>query len=229
MVQDNGPRSPGGIPISSRLLVPEGAAFAPVRRALAAIDAVHGDGDLPRIPVVRTRAVTEAGAYQWSDRTGEALRLRLSSLGEHLELTVVHEIGHFLDHQGIGRPGIFASETGVLVSLMQAIDRTDAVNRLRSLRARRRVIVDERGRREAEVVRQSHVAYLLQSNELFARAYAQFVTVESQHPLLLDQLNYLRSLRRTRVYHDIWTDDDFVAVASELRRLFGRRRWMRSQ
>jgi hypothetical protein len=226
--QSNGPRSPGGIPISSRLIVPAGAAFDPVRRALAAIDAVHGDGDLPLLPVVLTRAIVEAGAYQWDDRSREPLRLRLSSFSDHPELTIVHEIGHFLDHQALGRPGFFASESGALGSVMRTINETEAVKRLHSLRTRRRVIVNERGRREAEVIRQSHVTYLLQSKELFARAYAQFVTAESRDPVLRDQLDYLRSLRRTKVYHDIWEEEDFAAVASELRRVLGRRRWMRS-
>jgi len=200
-----------------------------VRRALAAIDAVHGDGDLPLLPVVRTRTATEAGAYEWSDRSGEPLRLRFSNLGDHPELTVVHEIGHFRDPQAFGRPGMFASGSGALATLMRAIDRTEAVNRLRALRVRRRVIVDERGRREAEVISQSRVACLLQPIELFARAYAQFVTWESRHEGQLKQLEYLRSLRRTRVYHDIWEEDDFAAVASELSRFLGRRRWMRSR
>jgi hypothetical protein len=79
VAQSNGPRSPGGIPISSRLIVPDGAAFDPVRRALAAIDAVHGDGVLPLLPVIRTRGRVQVGAYEWNSHTGESLRLSFSA------------------------------------------------------------------------------------------------------------------------------------------------------
>jgi hypothetical protein len=226
MEQSNGPRSPGGIPISTRLIVPDGAAFDPVRRALAAIDAVHRDGNLPLLPISRTRAVTEVGVYEWSDRTGEPLRLRLSGLGEHPELTVIHEIGHFLDHQALGRPGTFASETEAATNVMQAIDLTSAVRQLRSLRNRRQVLVVRRGRRQTVPIRSGLVIYLLQSRELFARAYAQFIVQESHHELLTTQLTQRRASERTAVYHDIWEEDDFEAVRLALRHLFGRRRWM---
>jgi hypothetical protein len=226
--QTNGPRSPRGIPISGRLVVPESAAFDPVRRALAAIDAVHGDGDLPFLPVVRTRATTEVGVYEWSDRSGEPLRLRISTHSEHPELTVVHEIGHFLDHQALGRPGTFASESDALHSVIATIDSTDAFAQLRALRTRRRAVITERGRREIEPIRQQRVEYLLQPHELFARAYAQFITVRSQDPVLVAHLTALRLDRRVRVYHDYWTDADFAPVEHRLFQVLGRRRWMRS-
>ena len=63
MEQSDGPRSPGGISISSRLIVPAGAAFEPERRALAAIDAVHGDGDLPRCRVRLPSCSRHYGQY----------------------------------------------------------------------------------------------------------------------------------------------------------------------
>jgi hypothetical protein len=77
---------------------------------LEAIDAVHGDGMLPLLPVIRTRGRVQVGAYEWISHTGEALRLSFSVTNDHPELSVVHEIGHFLDHQALGRPGAFASE-----------------------------------------------------------------------------------------------------------------------
>jgi hypothetical protein len=165
--------------------VPDGAAFDPVRRALAAIDAVHGDGDLPLLPVARTRATTEAGTYEWSDRTGEPLRLRFSTLGEHPELTVVHEIGHFLDHQALGRPGTFASESDALTAVIRAIDRSAASEALRSLLNRRHVLVRERVRSTRVLVKRSFVEYFLSPHEQFARAYAQFIAVMSRSPDLL--------------------------------------------
>lgn len=218
-----------GIPISRSVQIPAGRAFDPVRHALEAIDAVHGDGVLPPLPVIRTRGRVQVGAYVWNSHTGEALRLSFSATNDHAELSVIHEIGHFLDHQALGRPGIFASESGALGSLMQVISATDAATRLRSLRSRRRFLFEERGRRLAETINHSRVEYLLQPRELFARAYAQFIAEESRNPVLMRQLEAVRSTRQSRVYHDLWADDDFSSVGTELRSLIGRRRWMTSR
>jgi hypothetical protein len=164
--------------------------------------------------------------YGWSDRTGEPLLLRISTHSEHPELTVVHEIGHFLDHQALGRPGIFASESDALHSVMATIDSTDAFAQLRALRHRRQVMVMRGARRQVVLIRRDLVAYLLQPRELFARAYAQFTVNEGHHKLLTAQLHQRRSKERAVVHHNIWDDDHFESVGLALRRLLGRRRWM---
>jgi hypothetical protein len=215
-------------PISSRIAIPAGAAFAPVRRALAAIDAVHGDGDLPRLPVVRTRATTEAGAYVWDERNGAALRFHFSGIGSHAELTVVHEIGHFLDHQGLGRPGTFASEAGSVRSLMAAIHRSAASLSLTALRQRRVVSLEIRGRRIRAPVNQRFVEYYLSPREQFARAYAQYIAVASQSPELLVQLETRHLSHPGLVYHLQWTDVDFEPIRQGLDRLLRSKRWMTS-
>jgi hypothetical protein len=229
MEQGGGSQSPGGIPISSRIVVPSGASFDPVRRALAAIDAVHGDGDLPRLPVVRTRGTMEVGAYEWSDRTGAPLRLRFSGIGDHPELTVVHEIGHLLDHQALGQPGTFASERGGAQSVMEAIRLSAASRTLVLLRRRRIVILEERGRRVVEPVKQSLVAYYMQPREQFARAYAQYVSRLARADDLTEQLLELRRSRAGSMYHLQWTDADFEPISMAFDKLFRRRRWVISR
>jgi hypothetical protein len=226
MEQSNGPRSPGGIPISSRIVVPEGPSFDPVRRALAAIDAVHGDGNLPILPVVRTRATTEAGAYEWSGRSGTPLRLRLSSRGDHPELTAVHEIGHFLDHHGFGRLGGFASESGRIAAVMEEIRRSAPIQWLVALRRRRSVLIEDGRRRVAQPVDQDTVKYYLLPREQFARAYAQYVAQVSQSPVLSAQLLALRRTDTSAVYHSQWEDGEFEPIKLALDRLFWRRRWV---
>ncbi|MFN8633528.1 MAG: hypothetical protein U0893_06700 [Chloroflexota bacterium] len=216
------------IPIGSRIIIPAGPSFDAVRRALAAIDAVHGDGDLPTIPVVRTRATTEAGAYEWDERTGEPLRLRLSGLGNHPELTVVHEIGHFLDHQALGRPGTFASESGAIQHVMEAIRQSDASESLRALRQRRFRSFQESHRRVHVPIDQRFVENYLLSREQFARAYAQFIVQMSRTPELIAQLTRVRSSQLGMVYHSQWTDEDFEPIRVALERLLWRRRWMKS-
>jgi hypothetical protein len=206
--------------------VPPGRAFDPVRRALEAIDVVHGDGVLPLLPVIRTRGRVQVGAYEWNSHTGESLRLSFSVTNDHPELSVVHEVGHFLDHQALGHPGGFASGAGDLVSVMRAIDHSAASEALRALRGRRRSLIWERGRRRAVQVKPSLVEYLLSSREQFARAYAQFIAMSSQSPELLVQLRVVRQSRLGAVYHAQWDDDDFRPIQQQLNRLLRRLRWI---
>ena len=228
MEPSTGPRPPGSIPIGSRIAVPDGAAYEPVRRALAAIDAVHGDGDLPLLPVTRTRAATEVGAYEWSERTGDPLRLRLSVHNGHPELTVVHEIGHFLDHQALGRPGTFASETDALISVMRAINGSAASDSLHMLRGRQHLVVRERGKPTRVRIKRSFIEYFLSPPEQFARACAQFIAVMSRSPYLATQLDVLRQSPLGVVYHSQWEDDDFWPIQQQFDRLLRRVRWMNS-
>ena len=62
---------PSGTPVSGRLEIPSGPLLNPVRETLAIIDAVHGDGDLPPLPVRLTSGRTEVGGYRCSERGGE--------------------------------------------------------------------------------------------------------------------------------------------------------------
>jgi hypothetical protein len=221
-------RSPLGIPISRSTQIPSGRAFDPVRRALEAIDSVHGDGALPLLPVIRTRGQVRVGAYEWNEYTGEARRLSFSSLGEHPELSVVHEIGHFLDHQVLGRPGTYASETGGCVDVMEAIGQSAAVRSLVRLRGRRVVLLQVRHRRESVPVNQRLVAYLLTPREQLARAYAQYIALVSGSSDLRAQLQSTRQMQLSAVYHSQWDDDDFESIRSEFERLLRSKRWMTS-
>ena len=148
MAEQPPPQAPSGIPISRSIQVPPGRAFDPVRRALEAIDAVHGDGVLPLLPVIRTRGRVQVGAYEWNSHTGEALRLSFSVASDHPELSVIHEVGHFLDHRGFGRRGELGSAIGATPDLLRAIEATEAFATLSALRFRRRVRVQTPTRAE---------------------------------------------------------------------------------
>lgn len=70
--------------------------------AVRAIERVHGDGNLPTIPVHETNDPDYYGEFAW-DSTGKADRINLSTHGKDAwpALTMAHEAGHFLDHSGL--------------------------------------------------------------------------------------------------------------------------------
>lgn len=199
-----------------------------VREALRAVDSVHGDGDLPRLEIRLGRGKKEIGGYVYA-RDGSPRRIVVSRHSDHPRLSFVHELGHFLDHQGLGIPGRFASEAGRLAEVMSVIERSHAIVALRSLRGRRRAIVTRRdGRRELHTLRARHIDYLLQPRELFARAYAQYIAVRNADVTLLIELDVIRrDLLASQVYHDQWTDDDFAPIGEALDGLLRRLGWMR--
>lgn len=227
MTEPTWPRTPLGIPISRSVQIPDGRSFDPVHLALEAIDSVHGDGALPPLPVIRTRGRVQMGAYEWDGRTGESLRLSFSATNDRPELTVVHEIGHFLDHRGLGRPGSFASEAGDVPAVMAAIRQSAATRALVDLRRRRVVLVQSR-RRETVPVNQRLVEYLLTPPEQFARAYAQYIALVSGSSELRMQLRSTRPMQTFAVYHPQWEDDDFEPIRRRLDELFRRLQWMTS-
>ncbi len=215
------------MPISPNLKVPPGRSFDFVREALASIDSVHGDGELPTTPVTMGRGRQERGGYSFG-RQGRAIALRVSRYSDEPHLTTVHEVGHFLDHQALGAPGHFASETGRLTDIMRAIEASEAIRVLRSLGGRRRaVLASPDGRRQLHAIRQDYLSYLLQPREVFARAYAQYIAISSREERLLLELGRIRaSLLNRQVYHVQWTDDDFEPIASAVGQLLRRMRWV---
>jgi hypothetical protein len=208
------------------LRIPPQRSFDPVREALAAIDSVHGAGDLPLLPVRMGRGRREFGGYEYA-RDGRALALVVSRHSEHPHLTVVHEIGHFLDHQAFGIVGRFASESRRVVAVMDAITQSSAVQVLRSREAMKQVLVQmPHGGRRIHRLSQRYVGYLLEPKECFARAYAQLIAVRSRDPRLLDELSRLQGdLLAGGVYHQQWSDDDFAPIAAALDQSLRRMGW----
>jgi hypothetical protein len=227
-ISDDDPIRPLGRPIGACLVVPAGRLFDPVRSAVSAIDAVHGDGSLPEIVVRITRSVVEAASYEWDDRTGRPLSLNVSRRAPRPHLAVVHEVGHILDHLALGGERGFGSEMGRLPTLMQSIGGTAAARRLHELRGMRQVLIHiQPHRRERFTLDQAFINYLLEPRELFARAYAQYVTVRSGDLRLLTQLQEAQhDLFVGIVYHQQWDADDFQPVLGAFDRMLRGRRWI---
>lgn len=100
---------PAGIPIGRALDIPAGIAYDDLREVVAAIDRVHGDGNLPRIPVRLTRGVADFGRFRFDPDTGQPISISINPVQPHRELALLHEIGHFLDWQSLGDGRDFGS------------------------------------------------------------------------------------------------------------------------
>jgi hypothetical protein len=207
---------PAGIPISRAILLPPGPLGDVLRPALDAIDRVHGEGVLPQLAVAVEPRLADESSYVWAAPQGIALGIALRPDAPHPRLNLLHEVGHFLDHQAIDRVGIFASVADArFADWRRAVVGSEATRRLMTIarRADRPKVGD-------------YATYLLRTEELWARSYAQCVTVASEDIGLRGDLDERR--RHVSEPGSIpvqWGDDDFRPIAASILDLFQSLGW----
>jgi hypothetical protein len=70
------------------------------------------------------------------------------------------------------------------------------------------------------------VEYLLRPEEMFARAYAQYIARRSgQRELLAELAGERAALLSGRVYHTQWADEDFATILETFDRLLAEKGW----
>jgi SPP1 gp7 family putative phage head morphogenesis protein len=195
-----------GTPVSGALIVgPKGAHGKDIKEALIALDAVHGDGKLPKITIDH-RAGTSLGVYR-SNYKGEAVGIGVKAAskgGTHVLMTTAHEAGHFLDHQAFS-PGKFASETNAkFAAWRDAIDKSAALADLDN----------------ASV---SGKSYWKSRRELWARSYSQFIATKSGDQRMLAEL---KAIREGHAPWRQWADDDFKPIAKAIEEILKGEGWM---
>src|SRR4051794_32603801 len=87
--------------LSSILQIPASAISPGLEQAAEIVDRIHRCPPLPRVPVIINRSRTEEGAYYRSTRPERPLKIAISIFAVHPELTLLHEIGHLLDHMAL--------------------------------------------------------------------------------------------------------------------------------
>ena len=179
-----------------------------LRALLATIDAVHGDGDLPLLPVRWGILPADLVAqYRTTEDFAEPVSLTINPNRARWPLAVAHEIGHFIDHLGIGDPSTMASRTSPLLSGWRR-----AVRESRACRT----LMEEFG----------IVPYVTDDEELWARSYAQWIASRSEHEPLMTLVVQSRGpdpgLPR---FFGQWDGDDFEAIAEQIALLLRRLGW----
>jgi hypothetical protein len=195
---------------------------------LTIVDRVHRVGELPRIPIdhVLERHVARA-SYRYQINRGRALGIGIDPVEKHIESLVLHEIGHFLDHQGLGRRGGFASPRHPdLAQWRMAVVSTHSIQRLRMLERaeyeRLAILVGEDSAVEARIT----IAYLRDYTEIWARSYVQYIAHQSRDQVLLRQLAEERAELNAVEGLAFWDGDDFLIISKAIQALFVRKGWI---
>lgn len=178
--------------------------------AIRAIERVHGDGSLPKIPIHQTSG-SYLGEFVPGQKTGAAERINLSTQGKDRwpALTMAHEVGHFLDHSGLSTPSrdprTWESSTETTAEMRDA---------MKAIRASPTyaLLADP---------------YLRSPWELWARAYAQYVAWKGGSSRMKGQIDKILTHADPHVRTRQWPYDEFLTIAEAIDRLLLARGWAR--
>lgn len=220
--------------VSMRGIFDPSTLTAEAKHALNTINAIHKQAGLPmlRFSTSEARGVSGRlhpfGAYHRAGRTAD---LWVNSL-MHPALkrsALTHEIGHALDDFALaatrGRSASrYLLDDPSMRRLMDAIgDSTEIQTLVASLR--NPALVSFVVNRTRVVPSVSHIEYLLDPTEQFARAYQQFIARRSGDIGLMDIINQRRSIGGSETFA-FWTDSSFAAIDEAMEALFRSRGWM---
>lgn len=158
----------------------------------------------------------------WAESIG------VSTKGDAQAFAFTHEFGHFLDFMDFGQKRRFTTaaknyvraDDPRFVRFWKAVDDSDAYTTIRNMRSAPddfvRIVELGDGRRYRFVPNSAHLRYLSEPEELFARAYSQWVAEKSGNRAMLDGLESFRS----GPYPMQWSTEDFAPIADALDELF---------
>lgn len=230
-------------------------------RVLDAIGRVHGDGPLPKLPITERGYLANDAQGQYAfwgnavpikpgrdTRANAPAEIKIKTSAEARHMTLAHELGHFLDHAGIGRKskedpyprqGEFPTDakSGGMANVMATIKESRAYRTLRTHAVNARldgVITIPRGEMGGRPLPPISIKvapdwfnYVIGQDELWARSYAQYIAVRSGDAELMAELRRKQATMAAR-WNDPnhpemptqWTDDDFEPIARAIDDLF---------
>jgi hypothetical protein len=185
---------PRSAPASARLTgVADHPLSSDLEATLTVLDSVQDDGLLGMVQLMATKGVKNVGEYVWDERTGKPLRMVVSEKSPWPELTLLHEVAHWFDQQVFGSREGFGSATGKWQAMAKLVGEGETVKELLRMARSERSIAG--GRRDLLPGTVDLIKTMARPEEIFARGYTEWICRESQHPRLLELLDYAN--RRT--------------------------------
>jgi hypothetical protein len=207
-------------PVSHALELPKRTpGSAPLYDTVAAIDRVHTDGRLKEIPVkARKLAAHKGGAYAYyMSGAPDNITINTARTAQSQMLTLAHEIGHYLDHHGLGAVGRFASEakdTPAWQAWRKAVQESWGYRHLTE-------------RPEPMKLSRAHTRYLLSNREAWARSYSQWLALRSGDPRMMAEAA-LRVAEDPTFHAGHWEWADFEPIAKAIDAIMEETGWIPS-
>lgn len=211
--------APGSVPVSQALTLPStnSTTGKAVNNAVAAIDQVHGDGNLPSATV---KVGNDPDSFGYYVPYSKEVLINTAKWADHPGLTTAHELGHFLDDGALGI-GLGTRRVPDIQwqAWKDAIDNSAAIKSLRALRANGGQIPGS-----PNYVRLDYIDYMLTDVETWARSYAQFVAQRSQNGAILKELVKEQTFDPNIAKQ--WQDADFEPIALAIEQIFRGKGWL---
>jgi hypothetical protein len=179
-----------------------------VKAALRNIEGIHGSEGMKPVTVITTNSKQYGGGY--FDPQNNSIAILKGS--DHQRMTFAHEYGHAIDTQLIGigrqRPG----ENILLAEFEKATANSDQLRKLNDLLNTNEIAVMDRGLELYHQVDHTVVNYYLRPEEVWARAYSQYIAEKSADPQMLSDLAELSK----SVYPRQWETEDFKPISKAI-------------
>ncbi len=190
---------------------------AAVNDAMESINAIHGVPVDMKSLSVKANGKSVLGEYVYGETTKAPFEFRLTTKGPHPRMTMMHEMGHYLDHHGIGTKGQFESSSGKQAkTVMAKLKKSNAYEKL--TKDRQQYL--RKGNKE--MVR--HLDYLMEDEELFARSYSQYIASKSSDRTIK---NELQQMQKDTFLSTQWSDEDYKPIMDEMDKMFSDLGWAR--
>lgn len=187
--------------------------------SLKNIDEVHGDGALDDIPIMPERSARYNATFL-SDILGRAKGITLKKSGLTPELSFAHEVGHYLDLHSIGTKGQWDSTSAgsIVQNVIGVAKQTDALKNIAGILKSKSFVI---GGEKIPLTKRlrDHLNYLMDPKEIWARAYAQFISKRSSSPSIKKQLQGLLDSETKIPYSHQWQDPDFEIIEKEIEKM----------
>jgi Zn-dependent peptidase ImmA (M78 family) len=188
-----------------------------------AIQKIHNVPLLSKMDIVQVNAKNFDGLFEYF-KLGRGIQIKISSNSKNKEFTLLHEIGHIIDNQALGTKGVNESEQpkSLLISILQAIEKTGLIMELRKMQKRKKMMYNNR---LIQILPDDYIRlnYYLQPKELWARAYTQYIIIKSENTYLKEQLS--SEYQREAIFKTQWLENDFENVIFEIETFLIQQKW----
>lgn len=206
------------IPVSNSVrFVNSGIYDAQLKDALKSIDFVHSDGDLKPLPVT-TKQIDDGslGEYIFTFTTRDIQSIVINPDGAEPQLTFCHEMGHALAINVIGQGKPVVGKAALFKEFRDAVQKTPNFAYWKYIYATANPFGQVK----------EHAGYLLLWEEIWARAYCQFIAETAYNKELTEEFVRNMGSQYQSIFGAQWDENDFKEIKEAIRRIFQKIGWM---
>lgn len=202
------------------------------KETLAIIDSVHTDGKLTEIPFYVRELEGMDGVFrsvEITKRKADSYDMSLNPTSHAPFMTLTHEVGHWLHNDALGTSvKCWDNVDEGLKEVIRVAEESEEIGFIRRcfVNAELKKELTRGKEKKIHEAQYEYCKYLLGQNEIWARAYAQYITVRSGNPIMRRELERSLQRRKEGYYPTQWSDESFEPIAEKIDILFREKGWI---